>query len=138
MTRSRQGSDPQSPRYIRLADAIRLMKGLVSRTEFYARYRWGPDIVRRLDIRGDAGRTRSLTCNQEAVLRWLEALRKARPLSWAPDRNAENLGARARRSSESTPPFGEALAALCGALAEGHISEEEFLEAKRDLKPEPR
>jgi len=127
-------SAPTQPVYISLADAIRLMDGVVSRSEFFERYRHDEAIIRRLDIRRNPEKARSLSCNRSAVLVWIEELRSGHERALAPDPNAANLGKHARRRAiRADDSFGEQLAALCRAREAGRISETEFQRAKRDL-----
>jgi hypothetical protein len=123
------------PTRIRLSEAIRLLGGVLTRSEFYEHYRYDPEIVRRLDIREHPTKARALHCDRAAVLEWLDELVRGHPLALGRDPNADNLGEHSRPTrSADEDSFGARLAALCLALSEGAITKTEFERAKADLE----
>lgn len=122
------------PPYIALKDAIRLMRGVVGRSEFFARYRNDPDVIRRLDIRRNPSKARSITCNRAAVLAWIKELRSSHIVATSPDKNTLNLGLHAMAVEQPRVSYGERLAGLCAALKGRHITDDQFARAVKDLE----
>lgn len=135
MSQVQANAKEDSP-YISLTDAIELMRGVVSRSQFFERYRHDPEIVRRLDIRRDPHRARSLNCIRSAVLEWIEELRSAHELAFSPDPNAKNLAEHAQRQSTTTTSseYGSRIATLIEARNGGWISDEQFRRAVENLE----
>lgn len=110
------------------------MHGVVGRSEFFARYRNDPDVIRRLDIRRDPSKARSITCNRAAVLAWIKELRSSHIAATSPDKNTLNLGGHAVPADRSALVYGELLGALCVALQAGQITDDQFARAVADLE----
>lgn len=135
-SQTRHVTEPVEPPRIPLATAIRLMDGVVSRAEFFARYRFDPEIIRRLDIRRHPTKARAQHCDRAAVLAWIAELTEGHELAIGPDKTAENLGHHARGSRPATTEksYGNQLAILNQALAAGTITREQFERALADLE----
>jgi len=107
----------------------------VSRSEFFERYRHDPDIIRRLDIRRDRARARSLNCNRNAVLEWIDEIRSRQEVAEDPDPNARNLSNHSvrRPRTDGSTEYGLQLASLMDARNRGWITQEQFNRAVADL-----
>jgi len=119
-----------------MTEAIELMRGVVSRSEFFERYRHDPEVIRRLDIRRDPARARSLNCDRKALLEWIDEVRSEQELALESDANARNLAKHSvrRRARRASTEYGVHMASLVEARNKGWISEEQFGRAVADLE----
>src|SRR5690606_28438085 len=99
-------------------------------------YRHDPDIIRRLDIRRDRERARSLNCNRNAVLEWIDEIRSRQEVAGDPDPNARNLSNHSvrRPRTDGSTVYGLLMASLVDARNKGWITQEQFDRAVADLE----
>lgn len=131
-TTERFAMPPVPPDRISLADIVKTIKPVMSRSTFYGSKenrgaRWTE--IQVLDLR--RGRY-GITADRQSFERWYREIQGE--LASTPHEAATRLGGHARRAP-SQATYGVQLAALCSALEQGAITRQQFDHAMATLPP---